>query len=170
MLFARGEWHFSSEGRMSDEFEDREEIAGRPAVVNWLWGYCAFMIFVGVCCLVGGILVAANSDWIDGGDDPETWLIVGCILAFAGVAAGLMHAVPFFLRRNEASWKLIHGLLIASLIVWALFFTLFIVPSVILLTFWGKQEVKDYYGIEDKHRRRRRRDDGWDKNWDRPRR
>jgi hypothetical protein len=42
------------------------------------------------------------------------------------------------------------------------------VPAILLMVFWGKPEVKEYYGIEDKYRRRQRRDDGWDEHWDRP--
>ncbi len=155
---------------MSDEFKDQDEFASRPAVVNWLWAYCGFMIFVGVCCVLGGIALALNAAEIEGAQEEETWLIVGCIVAFAGVAAGLIHALPFFLQRNESSWKLINGLLIASLIIWVITIWPLCVPSIILMAQWGKREVKEYYGIEDKFGRRRRRDDGWDEDWDRQRR
>jgi len=153
---------------MSKDIDAAEARSERPVLINWLWAYCGFMIFVGVCCLFGGIVLGMKYDEVDGGNDPEIWLGVALVLVAIGCFIALLHSIPYFLGRTEKSWKRIHALLIVSLIVWALTFQPLMVPAILLMVFWGKPEVKEYYGIEDKYRRRRGRDDGWDEHWDRP--
>lgn len=148
--------------------DDADEVPERPPAVGWLWAYCGAAILLALACLAGGFLLVAKADDIGGDDEPETYKIIGAILAFGALAVGLTHVIPFFLKRRPENWKLINGMLIGWLIFWALTFTLFIVGPVVLLTLWSKPNVREYYGLEIPGRRRRRDldDDGWEDDWD----
>ncbi|MFL5341359.1 MAG: hypothetical protein ACJ8F7_14530 [Gemmataceae bacterium] len=152
--------------------DEPDDLPGRPPAVGWLWAYCGAAILLALACLAGGAVLVAMAGDIGGDDEPETYMVIGAILAFGALAVGLTHAIPFFLKRRPESWKLVNGLLIGWLIFWALTFTLFIVGPVVLLTFWSRPNVREYYGVEVPGRRRRRDldDDGWEDDWERPRR
>src|SRR5262245_16875607 len=152
--------------------------AKRPIVVATLYTYCAMVIVLGLIALGVGVVMMAFADLFDM-DEPEGWMIGGGITIFISGAIAVIHAVPFFLKRNDTSWRFIFGLLIAYIVVWGL--TLFTMPLLaipaLLLSAWIKPKVKDYYGVVAPQQREyygeRRRgadwNDGWDEAWDRPR-
>lgn len=152
--------------------------AKRPTVVAALYAYCAMVILLALIALGSGIVMMVFAEDLDE-DDPEFFLVVGGVVIFVSGAIAVIHAVPLFLGRSDASWRTIFGFLIAYIAVWGL--TLFTLPLLtfpaLLLNAWIKPKVKDYYGVETPRQREyyseRRRgadwDDGWDEKWDRTR-
>jgi hypothetical protein len=148
--------------------------AKRPVLIRLFWVYCGITILAGTCALFGGIVLIGVADVVDWDDEPEVFYVIGGILAIVSAIAIVLHAIPLFLKRKDSSWKIIHGLLIALAVFWGLFFTPFILFPVLLISWWGSKNVKEYFGvaIEPEFAPRGRRanwDDGWDEKWDRPR-
>src|SRR5436190_636004 len=98
--------------------------AKRPTVVALLWTYCGVVILLGLIVLAGGVVMMVFADLFDS-DEPEDYMVGGGIMIFVSGAIAVIHAVPLFLKRSDASWRTIFGLLIAYIVVWGLtFFTL----------------------------------------------
>jgi hypothetical protein len=143
-----------------------EEQLDRPLAVTLLWFCCGCVIVLGFFAVSAGVVMMVEPELLD--DDETTIQVIGGFLAVGGMVAMLFHCVPFFLRPSPSSWTFINTFLIVSLIVWAVTATPFIIFPLPVLAMWGREEVREYYGLG--RRRRAFIDEGWNEDWDRPRR
>jgi hypothetical protein len=151
--------------------------ARRPTPVALLWTYCAAMIMLGLIVLAVAVVMMVHPELFDM-DEPEDYFTLGGVVAFAGLAIMLFHTVPMFLKRDDTAWRVIHGFLIAYIVIWGL--TVFSWPVMLfpalLLGAWRRPTVKAYYNVVVENvrggynmRRPADWDDGWDEEWDKPR-
>jgi hypothetical protein len=146
----------------------------RPRAVTLFWMYCSAMVLLGLYTLLLGIHVIVRGSESDYPQSEDRY-IGGGIVALIGFAVALFHAVPPILTRNDTSWRVIYGFLIAYMVLCGLTIWPLIMFPVLLFRAWQRPIVKEYYGVVAEtqldHYRRRRRDwdDGWDDEWDRPR-
>src|SRR5262249_30281569 len=144
----------------------------RPVAIAFLWVYCSICIQIGLMFVVSGVMMPVLGKISFGWNNPEANYIGGGLLVILCLTFFLSHSVPFSLKRNEASWRIIRGFLIGHMVLWALTFAPVAFCLIPLLGLWVSHEVKEYYGVpipsECQPRRRARHDDAWEDAWDRP--